>query len=47
MSSALTDVIVVLMFMELSGLMAVWAFVEHVKAWEKNNSKIRVKSDKV
>lgn len=40
----IVDAIVILMFMELSGLMAVWAFVEYVKNWEKNNPKTRVKS---
>jgi len=38
------EVIVLLMFMEFSGFMAVLTFIEWFKVWEKNNPKSRVKS---
>ncbi len=41
------DLVVILMFMEMSGLLAVWGTIEYIKAREKNTPKSRVKSKNV
>ena len=41
------DLMVILMFAEFSGIMALWGFIEYIKQTEKLNPKSRVNTDQV